>query len=111
MGEHDEQARGRRDGDDERSGVEQALTQMRELEAFDMFGSTANRLSRGHTAMILFSCGLAAMWSFSLRGQEIILGDLTMAGSTRPITAQLDVAADGRVLYEFEIVRAYGLVA
>jgi polyisoprenoid-binding protein YceI len=30
-------------------------------------------------------------------GRLIIEGELTMAGSTRPIAAQLDVAADGRV--------------
>jgi polyisoprenoid-binding protein YceI len=30
-------------------------------------------------------------------GRLVIEGDLTVAGATRPITAQLDVAADGRV--------------
>jgi polyisoprenoid-binding protein YceI len=30
-------------------------------------------------------------------GRLVIEGDLTVAGGTRPITAQLDVAADGRV--------------
>ena len=37
----------------------------------------ASRLSRGHVAMLLFGCSLAAEWAFTLRSQEVVGFDIT----------------------------------
>jgi polyisoprenoid-binding protein YceI len=38
-------------------------------------------------------------------GSMVVEGDLTMAGSTRPVTARLDVGADGRVVGTIALVQ------